>query len=270
MSSSTHTNLRKEGQWRRTFRRLSKLPFRAVGLNVSRRSDPLEGWQYADLNAIEREAVRFARGYSMTSIEGLCALVNAVGYLVREGIPGDVVECGVWRGGSMAAVAKTLLGLNSTDRHLYLFDTFQGMTEPTELDVSFEGERASAIYRKRRGEGCGSDWCFASEDEVWSVMSLCGYDESKIHLVKGRVEETVPSKAPESISLLRLDTDWYESTRHELVHLFPRLVPGGVLVIDDYGHWQGTRVATDEYLVENRISILLQRVDYTVRLGVKR
>jgi O-methyltransferase len=88
-------------------------------------------------------------------------------------------------------------------------------------------------------------------------------------LVKGKVEDTVPKNAPEKIALLRLDTDWYESTRHELVHLFPRLVPGGVLIIDDYGHWQGARKAVDEYIAGNQVKILLNRVDYTGRIGVK-
>jgi hypothetical protein len=92
---------------------------------------------------------------------------------------------------------------------------------------------------------------------------------SHVRLVKGKVEDTVPKNAPEEIALLRLDTDWYESTRHELVHLFPRLVPGGVLIIDDYGHWQGARKAVDEYIAGNQVKILLNRVDYTGRIGVK-
>jgi O-methyltransferase len=92
---------------------------------------------------------------------------------------------------------------------------------------------------------------------------------SHVRLVKGKVEDTVPKNAPEKIALLRLDTDWYESTRRELVHLFPRLVPGGVLIIDDYGHWQGARKAVDEYIAGNQVKILLNRVDYTGRIGVK-
>jgi hypothetical protein len=92
---------------------------------------------------------------------------------------------------------------------------------------------------------------------------------SHVRLVKGKVEDTVPKNAPEKIALLRLDTDWYESTRHELVHLFPRLLPGGVLIIDDYGHWQGARKAVDEYIAGNQVKILLNRVDYTGRIGVK-
>jgi O-methyltransferase len=268
MSGSNQTHV-KEGELRRSLRRLAKLPFKWSGLNVSRRVDPLEGWQYADLSPAEKETARFALPYTMTSLEGLCALTNAVSYLVRSGIQGDIVECGVWRGGNMAAVARTLAGLDCCDRQLYLYDTFQGMPQPGPRDVNWEGEKAEDLYRKRNGNGKGSDWCIASEAEVMQLMSACGYDQSKIHLVQGRVEETLPGAAPEKISLLRLDTDWYESTRHELRHLFPRLVQGGVIIIDDYGHWQGARAAADEYFAQNNISILLHRVDYTVRLGVK-
>jgi len=95
------------------------------------------------------------------------------------------------------------------------------------------------------------------------------YPEKKIHLIKGKVEDTVPQHAPEKIALLRLDTDWYESTKHELVHLYPRLVPNGVLIIDDYGHWQGAREAVDEYFAGQKFKPLLNRLDYTGRLVIK-
>jgi hypothetical protein len=104
---------------------------------------------------------------------------------------------------------------------------------------------------------------------VQRAVRSTGYDPGKIHLIKGKVEDTVPGAAPTKIALLRLDTDWYESTRHELEHLFPRLSPGGVIIIDDYGHWQGARRATDEFLAQHNIPLLLNRIDYTARIGVK-
>jgi hypothetical protein len=145
-----------------------------------------------------------------------------------------------------------------------LYDTFEGMPEPQALDVSVFRQSARQQWQK------DGKWCYASLEDVRRAVLSTGYDESRIHFVKGKVEETIPSQAPERISLLRLDTDWYESTLHELVHLYPRLVPGGVIIIDDYGHWQGARRATDEYLRFNRIPLLLSRVDYTCRIGVKR
>lgn len=105
--------------------------------------------------------------------------------------------------------------------------------------------------------------------EVSSNLARTDYPSERTHLVKGRVEDTVPSEAPERIAVLRLDTDWYESTRHEMEQLFPRLPPGGVLILDDYGHWQGSRRAVDEYLAAEGLHLLLQRIDYTGRIATK-
>ena len=180
---------------------------------------------------------------------------------MKNRIRGDVVECGVWKGGSIMAVAMTLLKLNCHEKTLYLFDTFEGMTQPEECDVTYYGQSAMDIMDQVR--------CYASFQEVESAVCGTGYDRSKLRFVKGRVEETIPDQAPEEISLLRLDTDWYVSTLHELNHLFPRLVDGGVIIIDDYGHWQGSRRATDEFIEQNNLPILLHRIDYTGRIGVK-
>jgi hypothetical protein len=100
-------------------------------------------------------------------------------------------------------------------------------------------------------------------------MRDTGYDSEKVFFVKGKVEETLPAHAPDRISLLRLDTDWYESTYHELTHLYPRLTVGGVLIIDDYGHWAGARRAVDDFIGKNKLRLLLNRVDYTGRICVK-
>lgn len=206
--------------------------------------------------------------YTMTSPERVYGLRAAVRYIVENGIAGDVVECGVWKGGSMMAVARTLLQLRDASRHLYLFDTFEGMPAPTTADVDHTGESAQSwLSRSKKKED--SVWAIAPLEGVQKALSTVGYDASKIRFVKGRVEDTIPREAPERIALLRLDTDWYESTRHELVHLFPRLSPGGVIIIDDYGHWQGARKATDEYLREYKVPLLLNRIDYTGRMGVK-
>ncbi len=204
----------------------------------------------------------------MTSPERIFALCEAVKYITINKIPGEIVECGVWRGGSMMAVALTLLELQDNSRNLYLFDTFDGMTEPIEKDVSLTGISASTLLKKSNKKDENSVWCYASLQDVKTSMSRTGYERDRIHFIEGKVEDTIPDFAPKSISLLRLDTDWYESTRHEMNHLFPRLSPGGVIIIDDYGHWQGVRQAVDEYIQENKILILLNRIDYTGRIGV--
>ncbi len=205
--------------------------------------------------------------FTMTSPERIAALVDAVRYVARHAIPGDVVECGVWRGGSMMAVARTLLELDDL-RSLHLFDTFDGMPPPGDVDRDRSGASAADLLATSDRES-SSVWARSPLDEVRRNLAATGYPPERIRFVVGRVEETVPDRAPASIAILRLDTDWYESTRHELVHLFPRLSVGGVLIIDDYGHWEGARKAVDEYLAETGVRLLLQRIDATGRIAVK-
>lgn len=224
---------------------------------------------YPDFDARDFDTLALVKPYTMTSPERIHALVGAVKYLSRRRIPGAFVECGVWRGGSMMAAAKTLLDLGETDRDLYLFDTFEGMSAPTDHDVDFGGKRAESALAQSSRTDAGSYWCYASLEDVQHSVGTIGYPEARIHYVRGKVEETVPAQAPANIALLRLDTDWYESTRHELQHLYPRLVSGGVLIIDDYGHWQGARQATDEFIAATPDFGLLTRIDYTGRLAIK-
>ena len=214
-----------------------------------------------ELTAAEQRIIRQVQPYTMTSPHRLAALIKALRYLIAANVPGDFVECGVWRGGSMMAVALTLLHLNAADRRLYLFDTFQGMLPPSDLDIDHAGRPAADQMHLENVRA------LSALEEVRAAMASTGYPQNLLHFVPGKVEDTVPAGAPEKIALLRLDTDWYESTRHELTHLFPRLSTRGVLIIDDYGHWQGARRAVDEYFSAN--PILLNAIDFTVRIAVK-
>jgi O-methyltransferase len=222
-----------------------------------------------DFSAEEIELVNFVRPYTLTTPERIHALHHAVRYLHDNGIGGDIVECGVWRGGSMMVAAKTLVSLGDTSRLLWLYDTFEGMTAPTEHDVSLKGAKATDKFQKRKTGDDSSDWCLAPQEEVAKNVQSTGYPGERMKFVKGKVEETLPGTMPDRIALLRLDTDWYESTLAEMTHLFPRLVPGGVLLIDDYGEWQGARKAVDEYVSKNQVPLLLNRVDSTGRMAVK-
>ncbi|HMJ91500.1 MAG TPA: TylF/MycF/NovP-related O-methyltransferase [Candidatus Acidoferrum sp.] len=211
------------------------------------------------------------RPYTMTSPERLFALVNAVSYVVDNNIDGDIVECGVWRGGSMMAVIKRLQQMKRGDRELYLYDTFAGMTAPTEKDTTkFGPKTADETFREMQVQSGVNRWCLATLEEVTQNLSTTGYDQKKIHFIKGPVDKTLPLHMPGGdIALLRLDTDFYDSTKHELEHLFPRLRSGGVLIVDDYGHWEGQRAAVDEYFKAHGIRMLLNRIDYSARIGVK-
>jgi O-methyltransferase len=223
----------------------------------------------SDFDPFNKRIFESVKDYTMTSPERTFALTEAVRYLVKSNIEGAFVECGVWKGGSIMAMLLTLLELNCDDREIFLYDTFAGMSEPTNSDFSYKGERASDLYQASLDSENVSKLCYATLDEVKQNVLGTGYPKEKIHFIKGKVEDTIPKTIPEKIALLRLDTDWYESTKHELQHLFPRLCAKGVLICDDYGHWEGARKAMDDYLEENNLSILLNRIDYTGRIGIK-
>ncbi len=210
------------------------------------------------------------RRHTLTSTARIAALCDAVSYVVREGIEGEIVECGVWRGGSMMAAALTLQRSGDTSRELHLYDTFTGMPEPGGEDVSSPYDGYSLHKRWRRHSDSGNEWAGVPVEEVRSAVASTGYPTERIHLHPGMVEDTLPAEAPESIAVLRLDTDWYSSTRHELNELYPRLADGGVLIIDDYGHYEGARKAVDEYFAETGQPVFLNRIDYTGRSAIKR
>ena len=207
--------------------------------------------------------------FTFTSIVTMYDLYQSVRYVIKNNIPGDFVECGVWKGGSAMLIAKTLLALGVNNRTIYLYDTFEGMSEPTAKDVDFKGEKAETLLNQVDKFSGKSVWCYSTIDEVQGNLYSTGYPKEKLLFVKGKVEDTIPQTLPKTVSLLRLDTDWYESTYHEFVHLFPLLSKQGVLIIDDYGHWKGAREATDTYFEENNINLLLNRISYSVRTGIK-
>ncbi len=214
-----------------------------------------------DLDRSTAAILERVKPYTLTPPDRVAALCGAVDYVIDGGVPGAFVECGLWKGGSLMACAVRLRDRGVTDRDLYGFDTFEGMTDPGEEDVDWRG-----IQQQPEDEGSMMRVDAGLED-VTENMRSTEYPMDRVHLVKGDVRETVPARAPEQIALLRLDTDWYESTKHELEQLFPRLAVGGVLLIDDYGHYRGSKKATDDFFADTRV--FLQRVDYASRLAVK-
>jgi hypothetical protein len=211
------------------------------------------------------ELFRKVHPYTMTSPERLYALHKAVIYTIEKKLSGSFVECGVWRGGSSMMIALTLKQLGITDRDLYLYDTFEGMSEPTEDDKDISGATAEKLLAQN--DKSAGVWAIAGLDDVQQNMTATGYPASRIHYVKGKVEDTIPGTIPDAIALLRLDTDWYESTKHELEELYPLLAVQGPLIIDDFGHWQGAKKAVVEFF--NDKQVLLNRIDYTGRLILK-
>jgi hypothetical protein len=216
------------------------------------------------------ELYQRCRPYTMTSIERLYGLYKCIEYVVTAEIPGDLAEFGVWRGGSCMLIAETLRQLGSIDRRILMFDTFAGHPRPdAERDVDIWENRAIDDWRRETKEGTVT-WGAASLQEVRANLASTGYPSENLVFVEGLVEETAASHRPERLALLRLDTDWYESTRVALEEFFPRLEVGGVLIVDDYGHYKGQQQAVDEYFARQEKPLLFHRIDYSCRAAVKR
>jgi O-methyltransferase len=231
-----------------------------AGLSVRRREYDLRL-----VDASIRTLAERVSPFTMTDPLAVVGLVDALDYLDRANIEGAFVECGVWRGGSSMAAALWMLTDRAKRRELWLYDTFAGMTDPTEEDIrARDGLCASSKFEASRREEpeARSDWFWAeaSLEDVNANLLSTGYPSERIRLVQGPVENTIPSEIPDQIALLRLDTDWYASTRHELEHLFPRLQPGGILIVDDYHYWRGSRKAVDEYFAEAGMTPFFSRI----------
>ena len=212
-----------------------------------------------DCDAAARETIRAVRKRTTMSAEKLFGLISAVRYVVRHDIPGAIVECGVWRGGSTQAIARTLRELGVFDRELRVFDAFDGAPPPGEGSGSIEGGDSDRSARP--------ELVPASLADVEAAIAEVGYPPERVHYVEGRIEETIPGSTPDGIAILRLATEWYESTRQALKYLYPRLASGGVLFVDDYW-WHGTQKAVDQFLEETGERLLLLPVDRG-RIAVK-
>jgi hypothetical protein len=224
----------------------------------------------SDFSVEERNNIAFVREMTMTSMERLVSLSRAIDYIARNDIQGNIVECGVWKGGSMMLIAKRLMQLNNQERNLYLFDTFEGMSDPSDNDISALDKRNAKELLNDADRFSGDNvWCYSSIDEVKSNLAKTNYPAENLFFVKGKVEDTLPLPSIGKIALLRLDTDWYESTKHELETLYDSLETGAVLIIDDYGHWSGSKKAVDEFIEQRQMKIFLNRIDYTGRLAIK-
>jgi len=222
----------------------------------------------ADFSEFTRNLCRSVADYTMTSKQRIANIEASIRYICEHRIGGDFVECGVAGGGSIMAMAFTLLDIGMTDRHLWLYDTFDGMPEPGEHDIGRHGTAAIGKYRQLR-KGDVSGWINIPLETVKRNVARTGYPDDRLHFVPGKVEETLPREAPDKVALLRLDTDWYESTKVEMDVLFERLAEGGLIIIDDYYRWQGSRKAVDDYIHDNAIRIFWSRIDDHSVIGVK-
>ena len=242
---------------------------RRFGLQISRLSS-LEDRFPIEASEADKATIRALKPYTMTSSERLWSLLNGVRYVVAEELPGDFVECGVWRGGSVMAMAQELQCLGVSDKRMWLYDTFAGMTAPNDQDVeAATGVVASSMLDSTPVGDGNNVWCVAGRPDVEANVRSTGYPFEQFTFVEGDVAQTLEACVPDSISLLRLDTDWFESTRACLEVLYPRLVTGGVCILDDYGHWQGARKAVDAYFAALGHRPFMHPIDFSGRVFIK-
>jgi hypothetical protein len=221
-----------------------------------------------DLEENDRELIAriLNRGFSMCSFEDLAFTAQSVRWVIKNSVPGDIVECGTGKGGHAILAAGIIRDLGS-DKKIFIFDTFTGMTTPGPTDFRlWDGQLAETVFESNKNmaqdpETFGS-WLKHTRHEVETNFDIFGLGVDNVVFVQGDVAETlrVPSNIPAAVSFLRLDTDWEDSTKTELEELFPRLVCGGVLVVDDYLYWHGQQKAVDDYFAARGARPLLARV----------
>jgi O-methyltransferase len=237
--------------------------FRALGIEVRRAGQEFQlPVEFTKADAEIYHHITESK-LTMATTDAVVATITAARYAVQSDITGDFVECGVWRGGN-ALAAKLIFDEYGSDKQVWLFDTFAGMTAPTEHDRAiFTDDDAEALFAENR-KADHNEWCYASLEDVQA--NFAGLD--RVKFVKGDVAETLRGHIPSAISVLRLDTDFYDSTKIELEVLYPLLSIGGALLIDDFGYWEGARKAVEEYFA-GKDRPLLFSAGYSARMGVK-
>ena len=231
--------------WKRPIGRVVQAAIRRFGYELQAVSTPSRNYP-ADLDSgFEEVWSRLPPTIRGVNIRLFTTYV-AVRHIIRARIEGDFVECGVYQGRQALMMAHTLTALGVTDRELCLYDTFTGMTEPGPKDHK-DPARPQASAAETWAKWDAGSWKGASIEEVQGNLRTCNYRQDRIRLIEGDVLQTLPNTRPDQIALLRLDTDFYESTKHELDTLYKRVTTGGIIIIDDYGRWGGQRAAVDEY-----------------------
>tara|TARA_E500000178_G_C16992251_1_gene741407 strand:+ start:122 stop:838 length:717 start_codon:yes stop_codon:yes gene_type:complete len=210
--------------------------------------------------------IKLCQNYSMTTYERMWSLIQSCNYVFEKNISGDFVECGVWKGGNIILM-KEMMKKNQNFKKIFCYDTFEGMPRPSKEDAKYNGKDALNIFNEHKEKNKG--FCSSPLEEVKENIIRSSGNIDDILFIEGMVEKTLldESNLPEKISILRLDTDFYESTKIEMEILFPRLVNNGILIIDDYGFWKGAKQAIDEYFKDKKPFLI--RIDHSCRLLIK-
>lgn len=256
---------------KKIFKKGIRFFFNSLGYSIHSKNS-LNDQLLDSLEKIDVELIQYIlkREYTMTNIPRLINTIKSCRYVVENKIPGDFVECGVWRGGN-GIIAKKIFEHLGSNKNVWMFDTFEGMTKPTVFDIKAKSKISAEKKFFESQKKNYNEWCYASLDDVQDNIIKSGLSLNSFTFIKGDVCETLKQieNIPNQISVLRLDTDWYESTKNELEVLYPKLNNKGVLIIDDYGSWEGARKAVDEYFSKKTTKPLLHAIDHTCRSAVK-
>ena len=229
-----------------------------------------------DLEQEARQHIDAVRSHTMVVYEKLVTLYQQAVFCERQGLAGSFVECGTWKGGAVGLMALANLAHGQTRRDLHLFDSFAGIPEP---NAAVDGESAVRFAREAGGKADGQlvalknayreTGTLAANKEL--LEERIGYPKTHLHYHEGWFQDTLPQTAAElgDIAILRLDGDWYDSTRVCLQHLYDKVVRGGFIIIDDYGCYAGCKKAVDEYMQENAINAYLHHIDREARYWLK-
>ena len=198
----------------------------------------------------QKRVAQIVRPFTIIGPERIGSLWNLASRIESQGILGDVVECGVYNGGT-AAILAHFATHSRFGRTVWLFDSFEGMPQTTERDE----KTARGYVGKLTGD----------IDNVRVVLNRVGADMTRVRVVKGWFQDTFRTVSISQIALLNIDADWYESIKLCLETFYDAVVPGGFISIDDYGHWTGCKRAVDEFFAERHLPYELHSVDYTAR-----
>jgi hypothetical protein len=217
-----------------------------------------------EANNFERKIIRKSLNYSMTNNLRMFTLIKAFKYIIKNKIKGDFVECGVWKGGNLILLQNLIEKYAIYNKKIYAYDTFMGMSKFSKSDYTDNFVHASDVLKADKKTLCYS----SLEDFKNNFYSNTKFNKN-LTIIKGEVEKTLREKknVPKKISILRLDTDYYSSTKIELEILWPRLSKGGILIIDDYGYWRGCKKAVDEFFYKK--DPLLLHIDESCRILIK-
>lgn len=228
------------------------------------------------------EIIKIVRKNTMLPYVNLVTLYEQVLFCEKNGIEGDYVECGVWNGGAVGLMALANLKHGFERRNLHLFDAFEEICAP---DEEIDGERAINEVKQILGKNAftkgeltplkGIYDKFGGPGDIKACKSLIentiGYPTNYVHYHKGWFQNTLPGKSKEitKIAILRLDGDWYESTKVCLENLYDKVVPNGIVIFDDYGLYAGCKKAVDEFFVSRNKSYYLNYSSWACRYIIK-